>query len=555
MRAGALGLALLAATPAWAGAVEYAALRNGQARYWLASDSGSDSESMRPAPEARLDPRLQTPLGSVWKLFVYVYLIDRRLDSEDYVCGGNSRDEVYCCAPGGSIGREAALARSCGLYFQPHRLGIAAADWRRYWQARAAPAWLRDLSGLQPGTLVGVESLLQALASVPEQPRRAAGGALLASVLGARDTSLLREFGARLRAKTWSWHQADKPDRRIGGAAGWLADGTPIWLRAAGPSHVALPVAARHFPATLRADAGTLPGECVRVGLFARYPLQGVEDAAGRPVRSGVLRGRYLARFANGNRLAFSSDGEIEQLAGPRLVATLAVNDYVARVLEREAAPQPEAAARALAIVARTYLYQNAGREMGCLAIDDSSASQRVAPSPPSAAARAIANWSDSLVLDGVPVQYHLDQPGPNRLAWREAEARAQRGEPFDRILAGAFPRASLVSTDSPLATDCEHLAGAEHWLSARLRQWQRALAGEDGFEPVPAPAVCRLRQGNPYADLERGRIYARGLDDREARLTLAHEYLHLAFKQHPRGLDEGFIEATARRLQVEGQP
>jgi uncharacterized protein YfaQ (DUF2300 family) len=212
-------------------------------------------------------------------------------------------------------------------------------------------------------------------------------------------------------------------------------------------------------------------------------------------------------------------------------------------------------AARALAIVARTYLIQNAGHEHGCLALDDSSASQRVAPSPAGAAARAVAAWSDSLVLDGVAVQYHLDQPGPNRLAWRDAVARARAGERFDRILATAFPQSSLASSDSPLASDCLHLSNAEAWLKERLPRWQRALAREDGFEPVPAPAVCRLQRGYPHADLERGRIHAPGLEGREARLTLAHEYLHLAFRHHPRGLDENYIEATARRLQPEGQP
>ena len=542
-------LALLTAVPA--GAVEYAALRGGEARYWQTRDTAPTRESL-------LDPQLRTPLGSVWKLFVHVYLIDRQIETEDYVCGGRDREEVYCCRPGGSIGRDAALARSCGLYFEPRRLGIAAADWRQYWQARGAPAWLHDLRAMRPDTQVEVEQLLRALAVVPAPARRAAGGALLSSVLGAADAEGLRAFGARLRAKTWSWHQPGQSEARIGGAAGWLADGTPIWLRAPGTSRVVLPLAARRLPAALRVDApaSAATGDaCVRVDLFARYPLRGVEDAAGRPAQAGVLRGRHLARFTNGNTLKFTSTGEIELGVDGRLRATLAVNDYVARVIEREAAPEPVEAARALAIVARSYLYQNARREQGCLRIDDSSASQRVGPSPPGQAARDIAAWSDSLVLDTTPVNYHLDLPGRNRLAWRQAEAQARRGEPFDRILAQAFPRASLISTDSPLATDCARLDAAERWLKNRLPAWERALADLDGFEPVPAPAVCRLRQGNPYADPERGRIHVHGLDGREARLTLAHEYLHLAFAHHPRGLDETFIETTARRLQVEGQP
>lgn len=548
--AGLLALLLLAG-PAGA-ALEYAALRGGQALYWQVGDGDAGRAG-------RLDPGLRTPLGSVWKLFVYVYLTDRGLQSEDYVCAGRQRDEVYCCQPGGSIGRDAALARSCGLYFAPARLGVSAHDWRLYWQSHAAPDWLLDLESLQPDHLVEVETLLQALAVVPPRARRGAAGTLLASVLGAADVEALRAFGARLRAKTWSWHQPGRPDQRVGGAAGWLADGTPVWLRGPGTSRVVLPQAARHLPAALRGDAGapaaSAGGDCVRVDLFARHPLRSVEDGRGRTQTAGVLHGAYLARFANGNTLAFASGGEIELDGSGRLRATLSVNDYIARVIEREAAAQPVEAARALAIVARSYLYQNARREAGCLHMADSSASQRVGPSPPGRAAREVAAWSDSLVLDVTPVNYHLDRPGPNRLAWRQAEAMARRGEPFDRILAQAFPRASLISTDSPLATDCQRLGAAERWLKSRLPAWERALAETPGFEPVPAPAVCRLRSGNPYADLARGRIHVHGLEGREARLTLAHEYLHLAFANHPLGLDEDFIESTARRLQVEGQP
>jgi uncharacterized protein YfaQ (DUF2300 family) len=35
----------------------------------------------------------------------------------------------------------------------------------------------------------------------------------------------------------------------------------------------------------------------------------------------------------------------------------------------------------------------------------------------------------------------------------------------------------------------------------------------------------------------------------REGRVTLIHEYLHLAFRDHPRGQDEAYIEHLAQRL------
>lgn len=42
---------------------------------------------------------LQAPLGSLWKLFVYAYLADQQRPEQPYVCKGQDRDEVYCCAP------------------------------------------------------------------------------------------------------------------------------------------------------------------------------------------------------------------------------------------------------------------------------------------------------------------------------------------------------------------------------------------------------------------------------------------------------------------------
>ncbi|ORB30091.1 SpoIID/LytB domain-containing protein, partial [Mycobacterium paraseoulense] len=80
--------------------------------------------------------------------------------------------------------------------------------------------------------------------------------------------------------------------------------------------------------------------------------------------------------------------------------------EYVARVLEREASAQPKEAARALAVTIRTYLLQNAAPRGECLAIDDSSQRQRVAPRPASAPTRRIAAWSADLVLAGATVNY-----------------------------------------------------------------------------------------------------------------------------------------------------
>lgn len=524
--------------------IEYAARMGGAEQYWRV-EGGNPTAS-------DLEPGLSTPLGSVWKLFVYVYLADRGLPSPEYVCGGQDREEVYCCAPGQSVGREEALVRSCGLFFAPDRLGLGRAAWQEYWTALQAPAWLRDLDTLKPDTQVSVASLLAALASVPPAPRSQAGGTLLATTLNGHDPALARYFGGNLRAKTYSWKMGDQS---VGGAAGWLADGTPVWLRGTGTSRAVLPQAAAALPDALNTRPGSDDRACVDVALFERYPLSRVENESGQAVAPGILRGRYRVRFANGNQLTLVSQGELLLSQALRLRARLSINEYVARVLEREAAPRPLAAARALAVAARTYLEQNAARGGDCLRIADSTATQRVSPSPAGNASRQIASWTDSLILSGVPVQYHRDQPEPNRMAWTQAVEWAERGAHFDEILARAYPGAILASTASPLATQCQRLPEAERWLATRVSHWRKTLTSEAGFEPPRSFRVCSLSYGRPHADLDRGYIYARGLGGPEARLTLVHEYLHLAFAHHPNSRDEAFIEAWARRLSMEGSP
>src|SRR5262249_4369943 len=59
-----------------------------------------------------LDARLDTALGSIWKLFVYIHLTERDLTVPDYTCDGSvPKDEAFCCVPGGAIGADEALAR------------------------------------------------------------------------------------------------------------------------------------------------------------------------------------------------------------------------------------------------------------------------------------------------------------------------------------------------------------------------------------------------------------------------------------------------------------
>ena len=494
-----------------------------------------------------LPASLQAPLGSLWKLFVYAWLVDTDARESVYECRGESKEEVYCCNAGQSIGRDQALVKSCGLYFEPQRLGLSASNWRDYWQARQAPAWLSDLPALQPQTQVSVAELLKALAMLPAQDQ--ARRVLLDVVLGAADGRLVGELGSRLRVKTWSWLGDQGPSSRQGGFAGWLADGTPVWAGGRGTSQQVLKVYGEGLAAALPSRWPAETGRCVEVGLFARYPWQRVM-AGDRPAAPGQLRGDYRVEFTNGNQLDIHSDGELFLMPG-KLVARLDREEYVARVLQREAKAEPVEAAKALAVAIRTYLLQNAQRNGDCLSIDDSSHRQRVAPRPAAPEARAIAAWTSDLVLAGTDVTYHSDQPGPDKLSWAQAVEQANAGQRYDAILLHAYPRASLSRWDNPVAS-CEALPAAQDWLLKQRRGWRERLEGEVGYNEISTFAVCRVAFGRPYVDRERQRIYVRGVLSLQDRLDLTHEYLHLAFEAHPNGQDETYIEGLARHLLLE---
>ncbi len=521
---------------------------------WLRAD-GSELlrlDGQRLLSREALSDSLEAPLGSLWKLFVYAYLVDTKQPDNGYQCRGQDKEEVYCCNPGERIDRDQALVKSCGLYFEQQNLQLDQDDWSRYWQARKAPSWISERQRLAPATRVSIQQLLTQLAQLPAQ---ADARKVLLDVVLAGDGSTVSALGSRLRVKTWSWLADNDPQARQGGFAGWLADGTPVWAGGSGTSVMVLKCHAEALGQVLPAAWPSEAGSCVEVRLFARYPLRQLRregsDAAMEP---GVLNGRYEVEFANGNRLPIESHGELfleRTNEGQQLTAHLQREDYVARVLDREASAQPAEAAKALAIAARTYLLQSAGRRGECLRIDDSSASQRVAPRPASQGAKDIAAWTADLVLAGTPVTYHSTQPGPDRLAWSQAVEQANSGLRYDAILARAFPRATLSRWDKPVAA-CQPLVAAEQWLRKQRRDWRPRLDMEPGYEEIQQFTVCQLASGRPYVDRERQRIFVRGFFSLQDRLDLTHEYLHLAFVAHPNGQDEAYVEGLARTLLLE---
>jgi uncharacterized protein YfaQ (DUF2300 family) len=519
----------------------------------------------------------RVPLGSLWKLFVHLWLVEERHAAPDYLCTGapgasaaarkHREQELYCCDPGQGIDRDTALLRSCAPFFSPARLGIDPAAWRKFWEARpgvrfGAP-WLADLGAMRPDREVSPASILHALEAAPVRAREQTAKVLLARVFTAAPgpaldtTALVRQMGGQLRIKTFSWHLSDAAHTPYGGGAGWLADGAAVWFAGQGTGQQVM----ARFGATLGAalaDAlpphgATLAPGCVKVNFFARYPFT-VEQRGGKPAPAGELRGQYVARFdRNKVSIPFVANGELTltlENDTSRIEGRFGIDDYVARVLDREADAQETEAARALSVVIRSYLLNEATTQGNCLRIEDSSRAQRVSVNPPSVAARAVAGFTSGLVLSGAPVGYHTHAAAKNRMAWTDAVAASRAGQPWDRILRQAFPQTDLAALHDPAGVPCKRFSAAESWLAAHAPRWQRLLQRElQGFEIPAAPHVCLLPHGTPFSEQDRGRIHLRALRTREDRITLAHEYLHLGLRHHPSGHDEDLVEQWARRL------
>ena len=500
----------------------------------------------------------RVPLGSVWKLFAYAYLQERGLHEPAYRCvaAKPAVDDEYCCDPGGEIDRDTALARSCGPYFAPQRLRVDAADWQRFWRARHAPAWLATPAAFEPGTEVDVVSLLAALDDVPAPARQAARAALLP--LSLKLDAVVPALGAGPRFKTWSW---TVDGERAGGAAGWLADGTPFWFGAPGTSRTALQAHAAWLAGTLAAaglrDVAPEPAAraaepCVAVTLFTRYPVAAVARADGSPAQPGTISGPHRVTFANGHVLAINASPGLELRVGPAHALFLdgrwPLEDYVARVVDREGDATQTEAARALAVAARSYVLQNGLAEDGCRRIADDSHAQRVSPNPPSRAARDAAAFTAGLVLEGPAVHYHSTRAGEGQMAWQAAVTAGKAGSRFEAILREAYPQSRLAAFDA--ASDCAPQPEARDWLLAAQRRWREPLRREPGFEPLPESLqVCRLAFGTPHSDQRLLQIRVREWFTQDGRVTLVHEYLHLAFRHHPNGQDEDFVERLARQL------
>ncbi|HEX5330122.1 DUF2300 domain-containing protein [Sulfuricurvum sp.] len=501
------------------------------------------------------------PLGSLWKLFTYLYLVDTEAREEPYVCSGDlhvQKEEQYCCTEGSSIDRDRALSRSCGLYFDPKRLNIDPKMWESYWENKKQLTSIRDLESLKPETKIDLKELLSVLQSASHQGRLQARKAMLETSLSGYGRYATDDLGSGVRYKTYSWHKED--NSAFGGAAGWSAGGNPFWFGGAGNSQLALKTDAKELGKVLTAIDKThsplLEEECVDVDFFAQYPLKSIRTKEGTSVDSGMLVGGFSLEFFNGNRIAINTKeplGIDKTDEGLRLKGRFGLNHYVARVIDREADTTYPSAAYALGVAARTYLFQNGHFEKGCWHITDSTRTQRVSPNSPSAEALQASRFTDELVLKGPPIYYHADDAGLNRLSWEEAQEQAQRGWSYQQILSHAYPESEIQTIDQRSA--CTRLFESEKWLKNSIVKWNRTLSREDGYEPLEVlPNICFLPNGHPYSDQKSLRIYTRGGNTLNDKMTLAHEYIHLAFRFHPNGSDEAYVEHLAQTLIGENQ-
>ncbi|HQC30077.1 MAG TPA: DUF2300 domain-containing protein, partial [Methylotenera sp.] len=526
--------------------------------WWLASQTPQQNTMQWLAGDAKTAPA-SVPLGSLWKLFVYNYSIDNGLPDKPYQCHAGKAAAVgdeYCCSQDESITRDLALARSCGAYFAPQRLNIDAKKWQQYWQKQAPEvAWLHNLNNMQPQTQSSVQAILTALQGLSPNSVAQSRQALLGRLLQPQWSGVLPSLGGAYRFKTFTWQHPQYAGAYFGGGAGWLADGTVFWLGGAGSSREVLLKAAPTLAQRLPISEHTqhkFDEACMAVHYFKRYPIAKM-TLVGQPemlVKSGTLRGQYAVKFSNGNAQSLLSNGELSLVNSQgklQIWGKLGLQEYVARVVDREADARQTEAAKALSIAARSYVFQNAQFHQGCWQIDDDSRTQRVSPNPASAAAKAVAAMTEDLTLSGSPIYYHQNQSAANTLNWQAAVKRGELADNYLAMLHAAYPNASWRLNGQ--AQQCQRLPQAEQYVQQNSAEIQRRVRNIAGFEPVQGLKICQLDYGNPYSDQQTMSMFVRDWRSENDRITLWHEYLHLALRFHPNGGDEDLIESTARQL------
>ncbi|MBY0415794.1 MAG: DUF2300 domain-containing protein [Bdellovibrionales bacterium] len=497
-----------------------------------------------------LEDNKLTKLGSLWKIFSYVYLIEQNQTVTDYQCSGKNVEEKFCCERGSSINMDMALVKSCGLFFSPSRVQIDPVMWESFWgkKIESPYPWLVNYQNLNANTEVSIKELLMSLKKLRffiHNRERLENTLSRVTVAGTGKQGLIN-LGTTLKFKTFTWNQS-------GGLAGWGADGNPFFAKSSGKSSDVLSEWSAQIAKFMNVKAVNISGEMVKVKFFAQYPIKDIQllDSSNL-VKDGVLKGNYLVKFINGNHIEFHSNGQLsvnKKNNQIQIFGKFSIDEYVARVIEREITPKPIEAAKAFSILIRTYLLNNSHKSFNYFEIDDSSRFQRVSVSPPSKEALNIARWGHDLILKNTPdLTYHSTEDGPHRLSWAKANTLAKNNEDFLSILKNHYDINNLGLLND--ANDqCSPLVTLQKWVDNNKKKWQITLSQNLGFSIPKSVKVCQSNNGKQYADLENDLIYVNFQNNSEDFITTAHEFLHLAYKNHPVTNNEEEIEARAKKI------
>lgn len=491
----------------------------------------------------------KTPLGSLWKLFTYAYLLDSNQTIPDYQCTGNSVEEKFCCEKGGRIDMDKALIKSCGLFFSQSRVQIDSLKWNEYWgKLQGHNRWLLDYKNLNADTEVPLIDLLMSLKQmrVVIQDKERLENTLSRITISGTGKQGLKSLGTALKFKTFSW-------KKNGGMAGWGPDGKVFFVSSTGKSSEVLKEWSEEISGLTGVGNKNKSNFKVKVKFFERYPIKDITNVKqSLPAQVGVLDGEYEVAFENGNRIRFFSQKEIRlhNVASKNyLSGEFSVDEYVARVIDREISADPEEAAKAFSILIRTYLINNSQKSFNKYEISDSSRYQRVSISRPSKKALKIAEWGHDLILKNTPdLTYHSSEEGKHKLSWAKANMLAQGGSDFLEILKTHYKLDNLALVNDS-DDQCLRINVLEDWINKNKKKWKKVLFEIKGFTMPDDVKVCQSNNGKQYSDLEKNRIFLNYQNQTEDLITAAHEFLHIAYKNHSRTNNEDEIEQLAKRI------
>lgn len=533
-------------------------LKDGQLHFFVARDDGRAVKWQGVAREDALT-RDKAELGSLWKVFFYSFAVATDLHVDPYDCH-DPQNAACACGPGGeaALDLDAALIHSCEEAFLIFREKASAVSWHDFWQGRfpenGAPEWLTDFSlfgartRATPGDILAVFRLLQQDEKIFVRLRAA-----LSRVPREGTASRLADSSPSAGVLLKTFTMGDRVQGYHGGFAGWLDESTLVWVGA--PQRGAV-VAETWFDSVrtrardlfgLETVASGTPEVCVN--FLNDYPLKAITNKNGDAVGRGMLFGTFTATTERGSLIEFTTYGRIRLTRDDgrlKLRGCFPLEEYIARVVEREGDELSLSAKKALAITARTYVLDEAMRsDDGNLVIDDDSRKQRVQLSDPRQENLQVAQETQGLVLSG-QVLYHLDERRSGTLTIRDAERQAQSGLSETEILKAAFPSYTIMPMWHLTGVKCERMAAAEEWLVYNLPAWKSRLAplGADLTFPT---VVCRSRAHQAY--FFGRKIFVPDFANTDDQLTTAHEWLHGAFAGTPLATDDTKIEALAREL------